>query len=218
MNANTFCGKTLNLTNNCTTIGCNRKIHKGFNTCCRDCFLSEGSSHGYTCNNNNNQNKLICNQCNGNVCNDTTKIYFHHLEQPYGEFCNLYELRNGVIIDNKYFKTVEHYYQSRKFDLNPNIAKRVINANTEEEIFEIVRENNNLTPNDWNDIKINIMLKGLIQKFEQYEYLQNLLLKTGDKIIVKHDKNNTEWGDGGNGLGKNLLGKLLMHIRTYYQN
>ncbi len=33
-------------------------------------------------------------------------------------------------------------------------------------------------------------------------------------IIVEHTENDDYWGDGGNGSGKNMLGQVLMRIRS----
>ena len=41
-----------------------------------------------------------------------------------------------------------------------------------------------------------------------------LLLDTGDALIVEHTVNDRYWGDGGDGSGKNMLGRILMEIRT----
>jgi predicted NAD-dependent protein-ADP-ribosyltransferase YbiA (DUF1768 family) len=38
-------------------------------------------------------------------------------------------------------------------------------------------------------------------------------LSTEQKILVEHTENDSYWGDGGNGKGKNKLGKLLMRLR-----
>ena len=40
-----------------------------------------------------------------------------------------------------------------------------------------------------------------------------LLLDTGDKTLAEHSKNDFYWADGGDGTGKNMLGKLLMKVR-----
>ncbi len=50
-------------------------------------------------------------------------------------------------------------------------------------------------------------------KFTQHKELKKLLLDTEDKILVEHTENDNYWGDGGDGKGKNKLGKLLMKIR-----
>jgi hypothetical protein len=57
------------------------------------------------------------------------------------------------------------------------------------------------------------MKDGLICKFTQDEDLKNILLGTGKSLLVEHTKNDSYWGDGGDGSGKNRLGKLLMEVR-----
>jgi predicted NAD-dependent protein-ADP-ribosyltransferase YbiA (DUF1768 family) len=35
-----------------------------------------------------------------------------------------------------------------------------------------------------------------------------------DAKIIEHTENDDYWGDGGDGSGKNMLGQILMRIRT----
>jgi N-glycosidase YbiA len=58
------------------------------------------------------------------------------------------------------------------------------------------------------------MRKAVLAKFTQHPQLQQLLLSTGDTMIVEHTGNDDYWGDGGDGRGKNMLGRILMDIRT----
>jgi ribA/ribD-fused uncharacterized protein len=50
-------------------------------------------------------------------------------------------------------------------------------------------------------------------KFLQHEDLRTLLLSTGEAKIVEHTGNDDYWGDGGDGSGKNMLGRILMQVR-----
>jgi ribA/ribD-fused uncharacterized protein len=70
----------------------------------------------------------------------------------------------------------------------------------------------------------NIMVPGLVSKFQQDSYSRNTLLETGDKIIVEASKYDKIWGIGmeetdqrapfpERWAGKNLLGKVLMKAR-----
>jgi len=43
--------------------------------------------------------------------------------------------------------------------------------------------------------------------------LREILLGTGDAKLVEHTENDSYWGDGGDGSGKNRLGILLMRLR-----
>lgn len=58
------------------------------------------------------------------------------------------------------------------------------------------------------------MREALDAKFRQHADLTALLLSTGDAVLVEHTENDDYWGDGGDGSGKNMLGRLLMDLRA----
>ena len=60
---------------------------------------------------------------------------------------------------------------------------------------------------------MDIMRVALYAKYTQHQRLRDLLLGTGDREIVEHTSNDSFWGDGGDGRGQNVLGKLLMELR-----
>ena len=39
------------------------------------------------------------------------------------------------------------------------------------------------------------------------------LLATGDADLIEHTENDDFWGDGGDGKGRNELGRILMAVR-----
>lgn len=77
----------------------------------------------------------------------------------------------------------------------------------------IGRDTKNPLRKDWESVKITIMLEVLYAKFTQHPELKSLLLSTEEKEIVEHTTKDSFWGDGGDGSGKNMLGKCLMKIR-----
>jgi ribA/ribD-fused uncharacterized protein len=50
-------------------------------------------------------------------------------------------------------------------------------------------------------------------KFRQHDDIRKVLLATGETPLVEHTTNDRFWGDGGDGSGKNMLGKILMQVR-----
>ena len=50
-------------------------------------------------------------------------------------------------------------------------------------------------------------------KFAQHPDIRAVLLSTGDERLVEHTSSDSYWGDGGDGTGNNMLGKILMEIR-----
>jgi ribA/ribD-fused uncharacterized protein len=58
------------------------------------------------------------------------------------------------------------------------------------------------------------MKEALQAKFTQHSGLRSLILHTSDAELVEHTQNDNYWADGGDGSGKNRLGKLLMELRA----
>lgn len=139
------------------------------------------------------------------------EIIFCKLNEPYGEFSNFYHC--SMVIDGKEYPTVEHYYQSKKFEgkefeelvrqqSSPMKAKRLAWS---DEATQYLRPN-------WDDWKLVVMAKGLYHKFK-IERFRNLLLSTDNKYIVEYSDKDYYWGRGSDGAGANMLGKLLMELR-----
>lgn len=67
---------------------------------------------------------------------------------------------------------------------------------------------------DWEQVKIDIMKECLLAKFTQNAKLKQLLLSTGESTIVEDSPRDDFWGIGKHKTGKNMLGKLLMEVRS----
>ncbi len=57
------------------------------------------------------------------------------------------------------------------------------------------------------------MYEAVKAKFTQHTELQELLLNTHPAYLIEHTENDDYWGDGGDGSGKNKLGKVLVQVR-----
>lgn len=68
---------------------------------------------------------------------------------------------------------------------------------------------------DWDSIKNNIMTNILESKFRSHENLKNRLMSTGLRSLVKFSRD-SYWGNGSNGQGKNIHGKILMVLRERF--
>lgn len=138
-------------------------------------------------------------------------ILFYHSDQPWGELSNF--SRHAVFLRGRMWPTVEHFYQSQKFAdtsheelirrcATPMLAKSAATALTKEHRRE-----------GWEHVKEDVMLEGLRAKFGQHPDLRDALVSSGDRLLVEHTQNDAYWGDGGDGTGRNRLGKLLMQVR-----
>lgn len=130
-------------------------------------------------------------------------------------FIDEYEFLNNFyptpIYDNdgKEYPTVEHYFQAMKtFNLQKRELIRLAESpGKAKRIGRLVQ-----LREDWEDRKLDIMEKALIQKFQIPE-LREKLLATGDEELVEGNFwDDTYWGVCKE-KGENHLGKLLMGIR-----
>ncbi|MBE9014261.1 NADAR family protein [Pseudanabaenaceae cyanobacterium LEGE 13415] len=137
-------------------------------------------------------------------------INFYHLDKPYGYFSNF--ARYSIDIHGKTWATSEHYFQAQKFPGTPH-EEEIRQAKSPREAAEMGRDRSRPLRPDWEAVKDDVMREALYAKFTQHADLKEKLLATGDAVLVEHTRNDSYWGDGGDGSGRNMLGKLLMELR-----
>lgn len=120
-----------------------------------------------------------------------------------------------MIIDDIEYQTVEHYYQSMKAK-NP-WSREIIRRKKTPFMAKKMGRSVKLR-DDWEEVKIGVMLKALREKF-RFEDMRRMLLDTGDKVLEEGNSwGDTFWGiDNRTGEGENHLGKLLMMVREELQ-
>jgi N-glycosidase YbiA len=137
-------------------------------------------------------------------------IQFYHLNKPYGFFSNFAPY--PICLKEKIWLTTEHYFQAQKF-ANTFHEEEIRLAPTPRDAAEMGRDRGRPLRKDWNAIKNEVMREALYAKFSQHPDLSQKLLATGDLKLIEHTQNDRYWGDGGDGSGVNMLGKLLMEVR-----
>ena len=137
-------------------------------------------------------------------------IRFYGVNDEYGEFSNfaLYP----ITLRGKRWPTSEHFFQAQKFD-DERDRDAVRCAKTPTLAARLGRDRKRKLRRDWEAVKVSIMREALDAKFRQHPELAALLLGTGDALLVEHTENDDYWGDGGDGSGRNELGRLLMALR-----
>ena len=138
------------------------------------------------------------------------RIAFYKVSESYGELSNFAPF--PVEIDGTVWPTTEHYFQAQKFPGTPR-AEAIRRAVSPMIAARMGRSRQYPLRPDWEQVKNEIMYSTVLAKFTQNDALRELLLATGDAEIVEHTKNDSYWGDGGNGSGRNELGKILMRVR-----
>lgn len=137
-------------------------------------------------------------------------IYFYTVQDKYGAFSNFSP--HGFESGGSYFATAEHYYQSEKFE-DDSYKQRVIRAATAKDAADLGKTKNIGIRQDWEQVKIAVMRKALNLKFSTHEDIRNLLLSTGDLLLIENSPYDNYWGIGRTGTGQNHLGTLLMQAR-----
>ena len=137
-------------------------------------------------------------------------IKFYSTSDEFGEFSNF--ARYPIKVKGKKWPTSEHYFQAMKFH-NIKDQDSIRKTKTPMEAARSGRDRKKKLRRDWESVKDNVMREAVLAKFEQHKKLAELLLSTGSAKLIEHTENDSYWGDGGNGRGKNMLGKILMEVR-----
>jgi N-glycosidase YbiA len=146
----------------------------------------------------------------------TNEIRFYGQRHvPYGVFSNFSD--HPITIDGRKWKTSEHYFQAMKFVGTP-YETQIRDAPTPGNAKTLGASRNVSLRADWETVKDRIMYDAVLAKFTQHDTLKTILLGTGDAIIIEHTSNDRYWGDGGDGTGRNQLGKTLMKVRDRIRN
>ncbi len=140
--------------------------------------------------------------------------FYRANEKPYGVFSNL--AKRPITYEGLEYPTSEHAYQAGKAR-KESVKKWLMDAPSPSLLAMAAHGLYvwDITP-DWSKTKFDRMRGVLRAKFTQHADLRDLLLSTGDARLVEaatvDNAVNRLWGEV-NGVGKNMLGVLLMEVR-----
>jgi len=137
-------------------------------------------------------------------------IKFYHEVGEYGCFSNFSP--HPLLLGGKSWPTTEHYFQAQKFVGTP-MEEEIRNAKSPAKAKALGQTRRVKLREDWEQVKDDVMRDVVRAKFTQHTHILSILLGTGDALIVEHTANDSYWGDGGDGHGKNMLGKIIMQVR-----
>eukprot|EP01024_Parvocaulis_polyphysoides_P027347 TRINITY_DN2481_c0_g1_i1.p2 TRINITY_DN2481_c0_g1~~TRINITY_DN2481_c0_g1_i1.p2 ORF type:complete len:289 (+),score=39.70 TRINITY_DN2481_c0_g1_i1:116-868(+) len=123
---------------------------------------------------------------------------------------------------NLEWKTTEHLFQAAKFggeQISEDAKQRIVQIRESDkpgQAARLGRMRDVPIRADWEEIKKDVMFVALLAKTDAHKAMLDALLDTGDTLVVEDTttSNDMNWGCGYNGLGANLLGKLLMAVRA----
>lgn len=141
--------------------------------------------------------------------------FYRASEKPFGAFSNLF--RRDLVFEGEVFPTSEHAYQAGKAR-KPAVRKWLMEAPSPSLLAMAAHGLYywDVAPG-WSTTKFDRMRAVLLAKFTQHPDLHELLLSTGDARLVEtatvDNEVNRLWGEV-NGVGRNMLGVLLMELRA----
>lgn len=146
-------------------------------------------------------------------------IRFFKPGEKHGIFSNF--SRTALTIDGLEYASVEHYFQSMKFkDTDPEYSEEIRLAPTPVESRRLGSSREHVIHPFWggkDGESLRVMRRVLLYKALQNQRFKNLLLSTGDALLIDSSKDRF-WGDGAKGRGRNMLGKMLMDLRESLRN
>lgn len=109
------------------------------------------------------------------------------------------------------YPSSEHAYQAQK---TLDVAARLYIANLAKP-GQAKREGAVLTlRSDWDRIRVRVMFDLVLLKFEQHPDLAVKLIATGDKLLEEGNHWNDKFWGTVDGEGRNVLGNILMSVRS----
>jgi len=151
-------------------------------------------------------------------CENTTDfahaIYFYSPLENYGAFSNF--STHGIEVAGLFYPTVEHYYQSQKFE-QLAYREKIRKANTPKIAADLGKNRSRKIISNWEHIKVAVMTTAIEQKIKQHRDFKELLLSTNDRLLIENSPYDNFWGIGRVGSGMNFLGTVLMRQREKYQ-
>ena len=146
--------------------------------------------------------------------------------EPIGPFKGEYRWLSNfweapIHLNGMTYPTTEHFYQSSK-TLDVQEKDAILTSQKPREAKFLGADAT--IRDDWDDLKLGIMLQANLLKYTQHDSLGNLLMDTGDETLVEFNRwHDNFWGvctcdTCDSKLGENNLGLTLMLIRASLRN
>jgi ribA/ribD-fused uncharacterized protein len=121
-----------------------------------------------------------------------------------------------IELRGRLWPTSEHYFQAQKF-AGTEWEEAVRQASSPMTAAKMGRDRSLPMREDWPVTRDDVMREAVRAKFLQNAGIRDTLLETGSSILVERTSNDAYWGDGGDGRGKNMLGRILMEVRDSFR-
>ena len=120
---------------------------------------------------------------------------------------------HAIEFRGKLYPTCEHAYQAAKCT-DPQGQEAIRNARSPLEAKRLANETYKAARDpDWGNKKVAVVEEILRSKLAQHPEAQEALRDSGNEDIVEDSPTDYFWGEGADGSGQNMLGKLWMKLR-----
>ncbi|MFT7558149.1 MAG: ribA/ribD-fused uncharacterized protein [Flavobacteriales bacterium] len=120
--------------------------------------------------------------------------------------------RHPIVLEDKNWLTVEHYYSSKIIASDRTIAL-IEKSTTGKKAHDIAKPWYRLKVSNWKNLRKILMTRALYTKVQMYEEVREALLNSGDQMIVEVSAYDHFWGMGRDQRGNNTMGVIWMEIR-----
>ena len=136
-------------------------------------------------------------------------------DNEYGWLSNFAEAK--INYEGKIYPTVEHAFQAAK-TLNENEREKIRVSPTPGKAKRLGRKVT--LRNDWESVKVDVMLELITDKFKNPEFRQLLINTVGSNLVEGNQWHDNFWGNCScdkcqHKVGENRLGNILMCVRDF---
>jgi ribA/ribD-fused uncharacterized protein len=139
-------------------------------------------------------------------------IFFYEPEGEYGYLANF--SLHPIVLDDREWPTVEHYFQAAKFSHRPDLSEAIRVCPTPREAKNLAAALKLYRSAEWWTVRDEVMYRAIRAKFQQHSALRGQLALTGNAQLIEASPTDLYWGQGLDGTGSNKAGKILMRIRS----
>lgn len=124
---------------------------------------------------------------------------------------------HAIEFRGKLYPTCEHAYQATKCT-DPQGQEAIRNARSPLQAKVLANETYRAARDpDWGDKKVAVAEEILRAKLAQHPEAQESLRKSAHEEIIEDSPTDYFWGEGADGTGQNVLGKIWMKLRDETQ-
>lgn len=127
--------------------------------------------------------------------------------EPLGTFSEY-----GFDLEGKHWPSVEHYYQAMKFT-DEAYREKIRQATHPKAARKLGRKKKVKIRPDWKKIREVVMTRGVYIRCRTHPELSEVLLDTGQRMLMESSQYDYFWGCGRDRRGENAYGRVLMNVR-----